>query len=235
MVPLTARVFVVVGAVATLTALSCPSSLRVKDISPLSYRDLIDRAPIVVMGIVTDVKTVGPMRRTQDNNRYPLRLQRIAVQPENVLRGSSLGDDFAFYRYGWSPDEPMVGPWGVVTPGQRGVFFLEREEHLTRALVDLYPSHIEIRSGRHPGYRSRAGVTLEHCISEILLTPGVDVDLEAFGNALAVASTFSIELIGETFTMQLMKPLLHSDSPELRRKACFALNQRFPGQVQCPP
>jgi hypothetical protein len=229
------RAFVLLAVAAAVSVTSCRTKpeVSVRATSALSYRELIDKSPIIVVGKVAAVKVVGSEVRTTDEHRYPLRLQRVTIQAENVLKGEVRSGEMVFYRYGWSPDEPMVGPWGILVPGQRNVFFLDRGDGALRSTVDLYPSHIEVRSGEHAGYTPRATQTLGESIAELLLTPAADAGPEAFSQALQIASAVSIELIGYDGTLRLMKPLLASDEPLLKRRACSVMKERFPGQVQC--
>ena len=218
-----------------VSAASCQHSpkLPVRAVSSLSYRELIDRSPIVVVGRVAGVKVVGPEVRSSDEQKYPLRLQRITIQVENVLKGPAQTGEIAFYRYGWSPDQPMTGPWGIVVPGERDVFFLKTGDGVLRTTVDLYPSHIEVLSGRHVDYKPRPGQSIEESIAEILLTPAEDVRPDAFSQGLRTASAIGIELLGQSGTLRIMKPLLESKESVLRQQACSVMLERFPGQVQC--
>ncbi len=235
MVSVMRRAFVLLAVAATVCATSCRTKPEVnaRATSALSYRELIKKSPVIVVGKVAAVKVVGPEVRKTDEHRYPLRLQRVTIQAENVLKGEVRSGEMIFYRYGWSPDQPMVGPWGILVPGERAVFFLDREDGALRSTVDLYPSHIEVRSGEHAGYKRGATQSLEESIAELLLTPGADAGPEAFSQALQIASAISIELIGHADTLRLMKPLLASEEPLLKRRACSVMTERFPGQVQC--
>lgn len=221
--------------VVALSFASCQPSakLQIRPISAPTYRELTYRSFIVLVGSVTAVHVVGPEVKTGDKHKYPLRLQRITVQVENVLKGRPKAGKIAFYRYGWSPDQPMVGPWGNVVPGERNVFFLDQEGGVLRATADLYPSHIEVLSGRHPGYKPRVGQSTEESIAEILLTPGEDVHPAAFSQGLRTASAIAIELVGPPGTLRIMGPLLTSKEAVLRQQACSVMTERFPGQVKC--
>ncbi len=235
MVSVMTRAFAVFVIAATLPMTSCRPvpELNVRATAALSYRELMEKASIVVIGKVAEVKVVGPEVRTSDEHRYPLRLQRLAIQAENVLKGEARSGRMIFYRFAWSPDRAMVGPWGILVPGDRSVFFLDTEDGVLRSIIDLYPSHIEVRSGGHASYKPRAEQSLEESIAELLLTPGTDTRPEVFSQALQVASAISIELIGHAGTLRLMKPLLASEEPLLKKRACSVMTERFPEQVQC--
>ena len=235
MVSVMTKAFVILAIAATLAATSCQPRLEVKvgSTSALSYEELPSRSPIIVVGKVVEVKVVGPEVRTSDEHRYPLRLQRVTIQAENVLKGEARTGEVIFYRYAWSPDHPMVGPWGMFAVGERGAFFLVRKDGVLRSIVDLYPTHIQVVSGEHAGYKPRAEQSPQESIAELLLTAGPDVRPEAFSQALYIASAMSMELIGDAGTLQLMKRLLASEVPLIRQRACSVITERFPGQVQC--
>jgi hypothetical protein len=234
MVSIMKRAVVVLVVSATVFATSCQPipELKVRA-TALPNRELGDRAPIVVVGKVRETKVVGPEVRTTDEHSYPLRLRQVTVEAENVIKGQVSAGEVVFYRYDWSPDHAMVGPWGILGPGTRYVLFLDREDGELRSMADLYPSHIEVRSGRHAGHERREEKSVEESIAELLLTPGADVQPETFSQGLDSASFYSIDLIGDAGTLRLMKRLLASDDPLVRRRACDVISGRFPGQVQC--
>jgi hypothetical protein len=229
------RMQVLVVVTVGLSLASCHSSpnLQTRLTVPSSYHELIDGAPIVIVGKVIAVKVVGPEVRSRDEHRYPLRLRHVIVQVENTLKGTA--DAGAFYRYDWSPDHAMVGPWGIVGPGERCVFSLVKEDGVLRSTMDLYPSHIEIRSGKHANYSPAAGQNARESIAELLLTPGDDVHPEAFAQSLLIASGRSIDLVGGEVTSRLMKPPPTHKDPYLREQACLVMLERFRGAVQCVP
>jgi len=235
MVSVMTRAFVILAVAATLAATSCQPRLEFNlgSTSALSYGELPRRSPIIVVGKVVEVKVVGPEVRTSDEHRYPLRLQRVTIQAENVLKGEARIGEMIFYRYAWSPDHAMVGPWGIFGPGQRGAFFLVRKDGVLRSIVDLYPTHIEVWSGEHAGYKPRPEHSPQESIAELLLTPGPDARPEAFSQTLYIASSMSMELIGDAGTLQLMKRLLASEVLLIRQRACSVITEQFPGQVQC--
>jgi hypothetical protein len=207
----------------------------VRAATSLPYRELAGGSPVVVVGRVMTVKVVGPEVRTSDENQYPLRLRRVIVHVENILKGMANAGEIVFYRYDWSPNHAMVGPWGIVSPGERYVFFLEREGGTLRSTVDLYPSGIEVHSGRHSSYRPRKGQSTEESIAELLPTQGEDAHLVGFARSLLIASGFSMELVGKDDTLFLLKSLLAANEPLLRQQACAVMSERFGGIVDCSP
>jgi hypothetical protein len=235
MVPVMARPLMLLTVAALGVSCQPEPKVGIRANSPLSYPELVKRSPIVLVARVVAVNVIGPEVRTSDEQRYPIRLHRVTAIVENVLKGSAPFGEVAFNRYGWSPDQPMVGPWGIVVAGQRSVFFLDREGGELRSFVDLYPAQIEVLSGRHPESMPDSARSIEESLAELLLVPGEDVRAEAFSQGLQTASGISIELVGSANTFRLLKLLLSSQEPSIRTQACRVIAERFKGQVQCGP
>lgn len=233
MVPVMTRALIVLTVAASSVSCQPKPSVEIRASSSLSYPELVKRSPIIVVAKVVAVKVIGPEVSTTDEHRYPLRLQRVTAVVENVLKGNAPLGEITFDRYGWSPDQPMAGPWGVVVVGQRNVFFLDTEGGALRATIDLYPAQIEVLSGRHPGYNRDLGRKVEESIAEFLLMPGEDVRAEAFSESLRTASGISMELVGSDDTLRLLKSLLMSKELPIRAQACLIITERFKGQAQC--
>jgi hypothetical protein len=224
------QAFILVAAASVLSCRPVPK-LEMRTGSPLSTRELVGKSPVVVVGSAVAVTQFGPEVKSADEHGYPLRLQRITAQVENVLKGTSRSRDIVFYRYGWSSDHAMLGPWGIVVPGQRNVFFLDIENGTLRSIIDLYPAQIQVLSGRHPEPISEK--TIEESVAEILLTPGEAFDPEAFSQGLYLDSVRATDLIGRAGTLRLLKPLLASKQNAVRQQACLVLAEGFYGQGQC--
>jgi hypothetical protein len=233
MVPVMTKELIVLTVAVLGVSCQPKPNLKVRANSPLSYPELVKRSPVVVVAKVVAVKVIGPEVRTTDEHRYPLRLQRVTALVENILKGTAPLGEVTFNRYGWSPDAPMAGPWGVVVVGQRNVFFLDTEGGTLRSMIDLYPAQIEVLSGRRSGYWPDSGRTVEGSIAEFLLIPGEDVRAEAFSQSLSTASGISMELVGQADTLRLLKSLIMSKELPIRAQACLVIRERFKGQVQC--
>lgn len=230
---MSARYALVILPVAWVLACGHIPKLEIRADSPASTRELISKSPLIVVGRAVAVTTVGPEVRSTDRHEYPLRLERITVQVENILRGTYRSQEMVFYRYGWSADHPMVGPWGLIYPGQRNVFFVDVEDGTLRSIIDLYPAQIEVLSGVHSELGLSAKNGAEQSIAEILLTPGENLNADAFSRGLSATSVVAMNLIGRTGTLYLLKALLLSRHAVIREQACLAIADKFYGQGQC--
>lgn len=218
----------------TASLLSCQPTpqldIRIKS---LSIRDMVNRSAIVIIGKAEIVTAVGPEVRSPDQPEYPLRLERVTVQVEKVVKGMIRSSPIVFYRYGWPDNRAMVGPWSIIRPGQRYLFFLDLEDSTPRSLTDLYPAELEVLSGKHVRNRTTVETNVDQTIAEILLTPGEDLNPEAFAQGLWKTSVVTIDLVGRAGTLRLLKTLLASKQSTIGQQACLVIAERFYGQESC--
>ena len=194
---------------------------------------LADTSPLIVLGTVVSEHVIGPLITTGKDGH--LRMQKIDLNIEAVLKGSLDSSRISFYRYRWYDDWILqFPPIDPILPGERSIFFLDRVEGGLRASVDVTYSRIRILSGAHDlvalSLSERAMVDQ---ITYLMLTPGDKVSLEAFGETLGTQVLDSTSLIGYAKTLDLLKPLLNHSSETIRNSACLAMAQWFDGQSKC--
>ena len=185
----------------------------------LTYSELIEQSPIVVVGLVEHKETYWKERKRQGSeNGLPIFWYHVEVriEVENMLRGD-LSASPVDYTY-WVPAGAKSGEWNSPREGARYVHFLRREGAELRSVVDFWPSSIRVTTGRH-GTLDQAG-GLPQAIARLLLQPGEDFDAERFDiiQALGHASL----LVGEPAALALVQ---RSD-PRIRTQACEVFKGR---------
>jgi hypothetical protein len=225
-----------VVSVTGLLACSRPPSMvpNIVSKSPIDIAfGLAGTSRLIVLGTVLSENLIGP-RVTAGNDGY-VRLQKVDLSIEAVLKGNFDSSKISFYRYRWYDDWILkFPPIDPIIPGQRSIFFLDRVDGGLRASVDVTFSRIRIFSGAHdPGVLSLSERPILDRITYLMLTPGYNVSPETFGETLGTQVLDSSSLIGYAKTLDLLRPLLNHPSETIRNNACLALAQWFSGQSKC--
>ena len=198
--------------------------------SRLELTDMIDRAELIVIGVVDGGSEAGPVV-TSDG--MPMRLCRVSVQVENVLKGNAPLGELRFFFY--NAEGAWDGPsFNVIEPRERAIFFLVRDGSVLRATNDVYLSHATVRAGRHPGL-PRSATPLKQTIAEALLIPGPGTETERYRGFLHSAKALSLGLVGRGETVALLESLLKNRNAQFRGGACIALAEFPIGERQCLP
>jgi hypothetical protein len=205
---------------------------RLASESTPSLVELVSPSNVIVLATVVSETMTGETV-TVANNEH-VRLQKIDIDVEGVLKGKTDSSKLSFYRYRWYDDwikqSPTIDP---IVAGGRSVFFLNRTADGTlRAAFDVTVSRVPILSGTHD-LSSVSGLPIEQQIAYLMLTPGNNASPDDFGQSLAVQALTAMPLIGQTGTLKLLRPLLKNPSEPIRTSACLAMAQFFTGQSEC--
>jgi hypothetical protein len=104
---------------------------------------------VIVLATVSSQTITGPTLRIADNEN--VRLEKIDLDVEGVLKGKIDSSQISFYRYRWYDDWIKQSPAiDAIALGDRSVFFLDRTpEGQLRAAFDVTVSRASIVTGRH--------------------------------------------------------------------------------------
>lgn len=138
-------------------------------------------APIIVVGVVQQVRTTGPTMPASDVPEALLDPIEVEIRPEIILRGE-LKESIKVYGFrfssknvralGQKPFDPK--------PNERRLFFLRKESSYVRFWHDVLDYTIRVRSGSHPKFNAASFPEIGSAIAWILLTPDQGYDSEAF-------------------------------------------------------
>jgi hypothetical protein len=189
-------------------------------IPPGSSLRFVREAPIVLVGKVAGVRTVGRPRLAEQDTRILIQLTRISLNVENVVRGQLQGNDLEFYAYTYSDQNTTdFGPGRFIpTTGTRRMFFLTQFSRGYRSVGDVIDYTLQVASGRH-GQDFCQGDSFEDCIAKLLLVPGTGFDSEAFAIGLRKASSTAQQIGSEDLALRLLDQLSHGPDQKIAAAA----------------
>lgn len=182
----------------------------------------VGAASAIVVGRVTADAWIGNAVRWPPRETAKVRLRRLSVTVDGVLRGSvPVSSRLNVYRFDCVEECINIALGEPTAVGGRYVFLLEERDSRWRLAYDDANSAIPVKSGYRVAPRL---VPINLLISELLLTPGsIDFDASGFADGLHTARYFSEQLVGATATLERVKPLAHSESRQVRESACLIL------------
>ncbi|BDC51118.1 hypothetical protein F183_A34340 [Bryobacterales bacterium F-183] len=170
-------------------------------------------------------------------NRFhqSMRLARITVQVENLLRGSVDGrTTIDFYNYA-----PYflgtTGPVSFPRTGRRYVLALTRDKSgLLRPVWDYWDSSELVASGRHRTVPLDSSRTVEQRIATLLLTPTTeDFDIDLFAAEMDGSAGFARLILGVPAVIAFYQQQMNSPHLAIRIAACENLTSDFAGLFDC--
>lgn len=187
--------------------------------------DFIESAPIVVVGRVRSVPSIGGVRSAARLPEMKIELTRISIDVENVLTGEVSGSELEFYYFVFSArnHRDLGVPAYFPVLGERRVFFLKSEAGVIRSVGDVTNCTLRVASGSHIGFKRPANSSLGQTISLILLTPGEKCDAEVFRAQIAQAFFIATALSTESYALSLLEKLLRDNNEAVRNEAARIL------------
>jgi len=181
-------------------------------------------APIVAVGVITDVASAGRPRVPQKGSRILLEPIRISIIVENVLRGEIQGPKAEIFGFHYSLEGQgnFPGKTFQPRPGQRRLFLLVKESGILRLYVDEVRDFYApiIASGRHPALDAGVKGNPGKAIAWILLTPGEGLDESGFAVNLAFYTFVSMSVThDEVYVFSLLENLKKFSDERVRREA----------------
>jgi hypothetical protein len=177
-------------------------------------------APVIVLGRVLKVDTVGEPHASPGDARIKTQLTRIQIAVEQLIKGNVRSNGIEFYYFTYSTDNHVdFGvPRYIPNVGQRRIYFLQPWKTTYRSIGDVTDYTLRVDSGRHPREFCR-GEPPGCCIAEILLTPGVGVDPHYFTPALIKADYVAKILCSPARAQQLVERLTKYPNRQVANRA----------------
>jgi hypothetical protein len=193
------------------------------DASNLSPQERIGLADVIVVGRATSVETFDP-----DRTHPEAGLTKVNIAVENVLKGNSTDQELPFYFYrivgGFNGPKP-----NFVRVGDRGIFFLKRDQDILRSVHDIWESHIKVYSGRHDAITVDRDV--QETIARVVITPGDGFDPSEYPRSLPESVTYlGVPL---RYSVPLLETLVDGPEPDTAKYACLALSDIFVWGDEC--
>ena len=191
-------------------------------VARLELREQIQKASLVVVGIVEDERAVVRVAAESKEELIPLELRAVRIRVEGVLEGRFDGKELTFYYY------QATGAWdgspiNILSPQERDIFFLVKDGGVLRAPADVYLSHTRVLTGKHHVSRVVSKDLVPTAIARLLLVPGdeaeVQKDLALWRRSLAVA----LSLVPQAQVVQILQNDLESSNSEVRGRVCLLL------------
>jgi len=199
---------------------------------PMGIIERLERANLVVMGVVQSETTAQGGWRPTNSGSMPLELQMVRFRVEGVIKGRYESAALSFYYYrstgGWTGHAP-----NIVLPGRRYIMYLLKDGDLLRATNDAYSSNTEIITGRH---KLEAVVDREaslELIARLLLLPGDGLDVSQYLESFYVERETALGIVGPIKTAELLRSLLRDKNGLIRGRACIELAEFPIGDKAC--
>lgn len=177
-------------------------------------------APLIVVGRVTTVHSIGPPTRSRGDQRVLIQLTKISVNVEVVVKGDLKTPSVDFYYYLFSEKnerylgrkryEPVVG--------DRRLFFLTSFDGEYRAVGDVFDYTLPVRSGYHAADFCN-GKTPGRCIAELLLVPGRGFEPESFAERLYDSQSAAAVLCSPSCAIGLLQQLASNPDERVAKAA----------------
>ncbi len=227
------------AALIIITTLACSCCSREIDMLPhLIYPmehvgfDYWLSAPIIVVAALSRVEVLGDDVRVTASPSLSVKLARITINIESVLKGDvGFGNAVAYF---FTVSSPPVSFQPIFSPaaGDKKILFLRREDNRLRLFVDVFELSIPVHSGNHAGDKYDSTSVGERVLFTIL-TPGADVDVPSFVNNLERDYLKTWAFASPKYAVKLLTSLLHYGDKSVRDRACLILSYQYPGQAQC--
>jgi hypothetical protein len=142
--------------------------------------DSRDAASLVVVGVLVRDALVDRRVPMHSDPKVHLRLRRVAVRVENVLKGAPLSGEITAYYFTWDDGFDGPRPLGFWRFGDRRVWWLRWDSGVLRTVCDGWDHcTMPVRSGAHPGYRADPGKAIDYALADLVLTRGEGAESEA--------------------------------------------------------
>jgi len=208
-----------------LTLSVAATGLRDRPLTPnvhqLSEPELIQAAPIVVVGVCTNRATVN---RPIQKDGLQLQLARVSLRVENVLRGKIPGSQVNYLVYGTAAGHAGPAVNMIPTVGQRVCVFLREDDGTLRSFIDVYQAMVGIHSGRH---RTVPPGSLAEQVSHLLLVPGEEVSVDTYASQLPNDVHTSVQILGPLKSYRLLELIAGSSVPRVQASACREIYSAF--------
>lgn len=185
-------------------------------------------APIVIVGVLGEDVPVGRIQTVKSRfySYVQVRLRRVRVKVENVLRGQVEEKVWVYYFEIASTytGPPPLGYWKSTLDrhGKRKLLYLRRDGEVIRTACDLHNCCVlDVDSGSHRNYKPGAAKSFEERKADILLTEGEGAAAQTFASNLS----YAIGHVRLTIALPRVEALTASNSLPIQKEACWQINQ----------
>src|SRR6266478_5229007 len=125
----------------TCLVVSCsPAPKLVPHVARLELGEQIKQATLIVIGVAEDERAVRTAASELREGSMPLQLRAVRIRVEGALKGRFDGERLTFYYY------QTTGAWdgppiNILSPEERGLFYLVHDGRGLRATNDVCLSH----------------------------------------------------------------------------------------------
>jgi len=178
-------------------------------------------APVIVVGTVKTVKTVGlPRPATRPNGDLSLQLYEAAIEVELIVRGK-VGERIRFSFFGPNPNGGLLGqPKFYLREGERRLFFLKSENRRYRAVGDYLDYSEPVYTGK-PDLELVQRDDSDKDIARVLLTPSrFAYDESLFAATLFQSAGTARSFVPSTVVQDLLEGLTTHANKDVRTQAC---------------
>ena len=183
--------------------------------------------PVIVVGVVKHSSWMGTAHKSRWDEDEMVQLIRVDVTFENVIKSDINSDngEVFFYRSLRASEGPprlgMIGEGGTWKPGDRELFFLQKEQGHLRTICDTFRNCvIPVLTGSHPSFR-RSPNPIED-IARILLTKGDGCSDYQMAAAVKINAGL-VALFSKEVAVQHLRILAGENAREIRKEACYQL------------
>jgi len=176
-------------------------------------------APYIVAVKVVAAQLDGPAIEVAPGGVKVLQLLKFTANIENVIKGNIQEKKIDFFFFAKLDQNPSY----YLYPGSRYIVSLRKEAGVLRSWADATQLKVEVFSGAHEQKELPLELGPGATIAYILLTPGHDCDIEAFGRRLTSSGADSYASPG--YTALLLARLQGRSNSVLRDSACVAMAQ----------
>ncbi len=185
----------------------------------LSIRERIERAELIVVGILASEASIGPSRHDKD-----LELRRVEVSVEGVVKGRVDARRLSYLYYA-SLGSHTGPPHNRVFPGQRAIVYLRTDGAILRATNDVYVSHTDLVTGIPDIHTVTDNEAARDQIARLLLLPGKGTDVIVFLSSLDTIIEAVSGIVGESRRAEYLRRLLQSPDARIRSRVRILLSQ----------
>jgi hypothetical protein len=193
--------------------------------SDSEYLSKVFNAPIVIVGVIdSDTLVRGPIPW----DGTIIKLCKLKVRVENVLRGGAIPETVTVYYFTWAGGIDGPKPLGFrrvpAYPNliYRRVLWLRKDSGVLRTACDGWDEcTMPVDSGAHPNYKPDPRKPLGYALADIFFTRGVGATDAEFAGQVDWGAPSTVP---EPYLFEKLQRLAATEVPVVRAAACKQLS-----------
>lgn len=216
-------------------AVSCSRAPKLDPhVSRLELEEQIKQATLIVVGVAEDERALPTAASELKEESMPLQLRAVSIRVEGVLKGRFDGKRLTFYYY------QTTGAWdgppiNILSPEERGLFYLVNDGGLLRATNDVYLSHTRLVTGKHKVSPVTDTNQIHAAIARLLLVPGTGAEVAENLASWRRSEAVALDLVPQTQVIRIIQDALTNSDRAIRGRACLLLAEFPLNQKDCLP